>query len=132
VLGALADPVGPMGADVLAEIPRIWTLGEVWVHYVRLWVFPLDLSADYAPNVIPISFGWNATNVVGVALALAILALAWASWRTRALARGEESPRAFGFAVVWFVIAISPIANILFLSGVLLAERTLYLPSVGL
>jgi tetratricopeptide (TPR) repeat protein len=33
---------------------------------------------------------------------------------------------------MWFVIAISPISNTLFLSGVLLAERTLYLPSVGL
>jgi tetratricopeptide (TPR) repeat protein len=40
--------------------------------------------------------------------------------------------RAAAFGVVWFVIAISPVSNTLFLSGVLLAERTLYLPSVGL
>jgi len=39
--------------------------------------------------------------------------------------------RAVGFAVVWFVISISPVSNFLFLSGILLAERTLYLPSVG-
>jgi hypothetical protein len=36
------------------------------------------------------------------------------------------------FGVVWFLVTISPVSNTLFLSGVLLAERTLYLPSVGL
>lgn len=44
----------------------------------------------------------------------------------------RETARTAGFGVVWFMIAISPISNTLFLSGVLLAERTLYLPSVGL
>jgi len=33
--------------------------------------------------------------------------------------------------VLWFVTAISPTSNALFVTGILLAERTLYLPSVG-
>ena len=37
---------------------------------------------------------------------------------------GSDSARVAGFGVVWFIIAISPISNALFLSGVLLAERT--------
>jgi tetratricopeptide (TPR) repeat protein len=36
------------------------------------------------------------------------------------------------FGLSWFVIAIAPTSNFFFLSGVTLAERTLYLPSVGL
>jgi len=132
ILGAIASPTGPMGADILYEIPRIWTLAEVWTHYVRLWVFPLDLSADYVPNVIPISFGWNATNITGVVLALGILTSALAAWRRPSLTPGGSSARIAGFAVVWFLVTISPVSNALFLSGVLLAERTLYLPSVGL
>jgi hypothetical protein len=36
------------------------------------------------------------------------------------------------FGLGWVAIAILPVANLLFPTGVLVAERTLYLPSVGL
>jgi tetratricopeptide (TPR) repeat protein len=131
VLGSVANPLGPLGADLLREIPRIWTLAEVWSHYVRLLVFPLDLSADYSPNVIGIHLGWNPANFTGVVLALALLVGALAAWRKPVMDANRSTARAVGFGVLWFVITISPISNVLFLSGVLLAERTLYLPSVG-
>lgn len=132
ILGSIASPFAPLGAVMLTEVPRIWTLGEVWVHYVRLWVFPLDLSSDYSPGVIPISFGWHLEAVLGVGLALAVLALSLHAWRRPHMEPGRETARAFAFGVVWFLIAISPISNTIFVAGVVLAERTLYLPSVGL
>lgn len=132
VLGSVANPFAPLGADLLEHVPRIWTLGTIWTHYVRLWVFPLDLSSDYSPDVIPIAIGWGVENALGVALAVFVLGLALYAWRRPPMAAGEDSGRAAAFGVVWFVVAISPISNTLFLSGVLLAERTLYLPSVGL
>lgn len=131
VLGTVASPIGPLGGALLEEIPRIWTVAEIWSHYVRLLVFPLDLSADYSPNVIPVSLGWNARNLVGLGLALGLLAGAMAAWRRPALGPGGRSARIVGFGVVWFVITILPVSNLLFLTGVLLAERTLYLPSLG-
>ena len=132
ILGSVASPFAPLGADLLTEIPRIWTLAETWSHYVRLWVFPMDLSADYSPNVIPISTGWNAGNLVGLVLALVILVGTLVAWRRPALERGKLSARMAAFGVLWFVITMSPVSNVFFLSGVLLAERNLYLPSVGL
>ncbi len=102
------------------------------MHYIRLWVFPLDLSSDYSPGVIPVSLGWHAGNTVGAVLSLALLGLALFAWRRPAMEKGADTSRAAAFGVVWFVITISPLSNTLFLSGVLLAERTLYLPSVGL
>jgi hypothetical protein len=132
VLGGLSAPFGPLGGDLLAEIPRIWTLGEVWTHYVRLWVFPLDLSADYSPNVIPISVSWHATNTLGVGLVLVVLGTSLLLWRRGEMAPLQLSARTAAFGVVWFMIAISPVSNVVFLSGVILAERTLYLPTVGL
>ena len=132
ILGTIADPLGPLGADLLFEVPRIWTVSEVWGNYVRLWVFPMDLSSDYAPDVIPISLGWGPSNLVGVTLALGVLALALVAWRKSVMAVGRPSARAAGFGIVWFMITVSPVSNAFFLAGVLLAERTLYLPSVGL
>ena len=132
VLGSLARPLGPLGGDLLQQgVPRIWTVAGIWTHYVRLMVFPLDLSADYSPEVLPIALSWNPLGAAGLLLALTFLALAWASWRDRDLAAGSTSARLVGFGVIWFVITVSPISNVFFLAGVLLAERTLYLPSVG-
>jgi len=132
VLGSVAHPLAPLGAEQLNELPRIWTLGDIWTHYVRLWVFPLDLSADYSPNVLPVSLEWHVTNVLGVAVALILLVAALVAWRLAPMRPDSASARAFAFGIVWFVIAISPVSNTVFLSGVLLAERTMYLPSVGL
>ena len=124
VLGSIANSYPALGADLLDEIPRIWTLGEVWLHYVRLLVFPLDLAADYSPRVVNLHLGWNATNTAGALLTLFTLILAAVSWR-------QKKGRAFAAGVVWFVITMSPVSNFFFMSGVLLGERLLYLPSVG-
>jgi tetratricopeptide (TPR) repeat protein len=132
VLGSLASAFAPLGAELLEEIPRIWTLGQVWLHYVRLWVFPLDLSADYSPNVIRVATSWGLENTIGVVLALLVLCATLVAWRRPDMVRGRDTAKAAAFGVVWFLIAISPTSNTIFLSGVLLAERTFYLPSVGL
>jgi len=132
ILGSVANPLPPLGAGILKEIPRIWTLGDVWMHYVRLWVFPLDLSSDYTPDLLPISFGWHAGNSVGVGLMLLLLALAAVAWRRPVMSASSSTARTAAFGAIWFGITISPTSNTVFLAGVLLAERTLYLPSVGL
>jgi hypothetical protein len=132
ILGSIASPFAPVGADALLEIPRIWTLSDIWMHYIRLWVFPLDLAADYSPNIIPVSFGWRPESILGATLALVVLTISFIAWRRPDLEAGADTSKAAAFGVVWFMIAISPTSNTVFLSGVLMAERVLYLPSVGL
>ena len=132
VLGSLASPLAPLGATLLeSEVPRIWTVASTWPHYFRLLFFPLDLSVDYAPAVIPLAFNWTGSGVLGALLLLGTLGLALRLWGTKTLGVDRHPPRLFSFGVVWLVITLSPVSNVLFLSGVLLAERTLYLPSVG-
>lgn len=133
VVGSVADPLPPMGAEILAsgDVPRVWTVMNTWPEVFRLLFFPLELSADYTPLVIPVSFGWTPRNGLGVVLALTALGVAWATWRSGPLTRRCLSARAAGFGVMWFVITVTPTANLFFLTGVLLAERTLFLPSVG-
>ncbi len=133
VLGTLASPFAPMGGDILDEggVPRIWTVLATWPEVVRLMFYPADLSSDYTPEVISIAHGWNPQTILGATLGLGALIIALASWRTGRLSPKALSPRAMGFGVVWFIVTLSPTSNLAFLSGVLLAERTLYLPSVG-
>lgn len=133
VVGSVADPLPPMGAEILAsgDVPRVWTVMSTWPEVFRLLFFPLDLSVDYTPRVIPVSFGWTSRNGLGVVLALTALGVAWATWRSGPMIRRCLSARAAGFGVMWFVITAAPTANLFFLTGVLLAERTLFLPSVG-
>ena len=131
VLGSVARPFAPLGAHLLEEIPRIWTVAGSWPHLFRLMAFPLDLVSDYSPAVIPIALGWNPVNVVGAVMVLSTLLFALFAWRRGPLGPDRLSARVAAWGIVWFAITLSPTANIVFLSGILLSERTLYLPSVG-
>ena len=87
VLRSVADPFPPLGAKILWDIPRIWTVAGSWTHVVRLLVFPLDLSVDYGPAVIPIEFGWGYANSLGAVLVLGFLAMSVFAWRRGLLGR---------------------------------------------
>ncbi len=91
----------------------------------RLLLVPLTLRADYSPNertIVSTPLDWRfAAGVVCLIAWGTLLVLAWRSGRkVEALGLG------------WIALAFAPVANLLFPSGVLIAERTLYLPSVGL
>jgi protein O-mannosyl-transferase len=91
-------------------------------EYVRLMVLPLVLRVDYTPNTIVLETGISPLVVLGAALLATLVACTVVSWRRAPVV-------AFGF--VFFAVALSPISNVFFPSGVVIAERTLYLPSVG-
>jgi hypothetical protein len=131
VLGSVARPFAPMGADLLEEIPRIWTVAGTWPHLFRLMAFPQDLVSDYSPAVIPLALGWNAVNVLGAVMVISTLVFAFFAWRRGPLGTDRMGTRVAAWGIVWFVITLSPTANLFFLSGILLSERTLYLPSLG-
>jgi tetratricopeptide (TPR) repeat protein len=80
--------------------------------------------------VVPILTVWTRS---GIAAVLAVLALFSAGlWAARRLDRREPGPlTALPLGLLWFVVAMVPVSNLLFVSGVLVAERTLYMPSVG-
>lgn len=124
VLGALS------GEDVtavllgLGPLERIVHALPVWVEYLRLALWPLDLSADYDPGVIYPASGPALWQVgAGAALLLATLATAVLGWRRH---------RGAAVAAGWFLIAIALASNLLLATGSIMAERTLYLPSVAL
>jgi hypothetical protein len=84
-----------------------------------LLLWPLDLSADYNPQVIPTYSGLSLAAVAGLVVVVGVLCLTW--WCRR------RSP-AITFAGVVAALALAPTSNLLHSAGVVLAERTLYLP----
>ena len=121
--GRLHD-VAPVfvGASPLAvRLTAVSALADVG----RLLVFPLALRVDYGPAERTLVTGLlDARFWLGLACFGVWAFLLWRAWRAgRAVA-------AFGLG--WIAIALLPVANLFFPVGVLVAERTLYLPSVGL
>jgi protein O-mannosyl-transferase len=131
----------PLRAVVLDPYARLHDLAPVFVgegavavrltafaalaDVARLLVFPLTLRVDYSPAERSIVHSvLDGRLWLGLAFLTAWVALMVAAWR-----RGR-SIETFGMG--WVAIAFLPVANFLFPVGVLLAERTLYLPSVGL
>ena len=91
----------------------------------RLLVFPLTLRVDYSPaERTLVTSPYDTRLLLGAGCLVAWGVLLWLAWRRR------EPVAAFGLG--WIAIAFLPVANLLFPTGVLIAERTLYLPSVGL
>ncbi len=123
---ALGGVLGESGAGSIVALEtgeRVLTSISLWGEYLRLMVFPMDLSADYGPAVFVASRGWNAQVALGALVILLLGAAAVAAWR--------REP-AVTLGVLWFAVAVLPVTHLFFPTGTVLAERTLYLPSVGL
>jgi hypothetical protein len=103
---------------------RILTALQAWPWYLRLLLFPVTLLADYGPRMILPATGWTR----GAAVGLLLLASALVGG-VIALARGN---RRFALGLLWFPVTVLPVSNLIVPIGVLIAERTLYLPSFAI
>ncbi len=101
---------------------RLWTSLGVIPDYLRLLLFPAHLSADYNPQEIPVAAGPGLRPLLGLAVLLVVGAVVVWAWRRKPVV---------AFGLLWCSLAIFPVSNLLIPTGILLAERTLFLPSVG-
>ena len=130
VRGAVLQPyerlhdVAPVfvGQSPLAvRLTAVATLADV----LRLLAFPLTLRVDYSPaERTLVTSLLDGRFLIGLGALLLWAGLLLAAWR--------HGRRIEAFGLGWIAIAFLPVANLLFPVGILLAERTLYLPSVGL
>lgn len=101
---------------------RVLTMLAVVPRWMRLFVWPGHLQLDYSPNEIVASTSMGRLEAFGVAIVIGALVLIM-------LARRRAPVVAFGIA--WAMIALVPVSNLIVPTGVVLAERTLFLPSIG-
>jgi tetratricopeptide (TPR) repeat protein len=91
-------------------------------EFGRLFVWPARLYADYSPRDVVVHTTWHLDLLPGALLVTCVTLLFIISWRRAPVV-------AFGLA--WLAIAVAPVSNVLIPTGILLAERTLLVPSVG-
>jgi protein O-mannosyl-transferase len=123
VVGSVVGELPAPYLGGLSNSQRILTAVSVWPQYVRLLFFPLDLVAEYGPAVLLPARSLDGDVLKGVLVGVVGLWGAVRLWK---------SARLVTLGLAWFCLAVLPVANLLFPIGVLLAERTLYLPSLGL
>jgi tetratricopeptide (TPR) repeat protein len=107
----------------LGTVGRVSTMLPVVFVLIRVLVWPFDLSPDYFPAVVPRLEHPTPLGVAGLLLLLALVALTLVAWRRN---------RAVSAGLLLVGVAWLPTANLLFPTGIVLAERTLYLASAGL
>jgi hypothetical protein len=112
-----------VGMEGLGVVQRTSAMLPISLQWWRLLLFPLQLSADYSPGELTVSPGLTAAHLLGV---LVWVALGYVAWRTRRTVPG------IAIGLAWFVITVSPVANVVVPMELLIAERTLYLPSFGI
>ena len=122
VLGTLVHQDAAAYILILPPWLRMSTAVANITDVAGLLLFPADLIVNYGPDVIlPAGIGalrfWVGTSVLLVAGALAVSSLRRSPWTT--------------LGIVWVVLSLSVVGNVVFPVGFWVAERTLYLPSVG-
>lgn len=129
VLGIRVWVTGELGGDVehpalrkLDIWQRAWVMLAIAPEFARLLVWPVHLYADYSPRHVPVLPEPTPYHASGALLILCLLVL------------GVVSVRRFPmvtFALAWIAVCLAPVANILIPTGILVAERTLLVPSVA-
>ena len=123
VLGSAVQNVTPRAFALDSGFAtRLLTMARVWPRYFELLVAPTRLSADYSPAVILPATGITPLGALGFVLVGAVALIAILGYR-----RAPE----FGAAAGWAGVALLPVCNLLVVVEIVLAERTLYLPSVA-
>jgi len=121
--------LGGLGAGVIApSIERLGFGGRMLVglqsipSWARLLVWPSHLQANYSPPAYGLASTPGLRELGGVALLGGLVLTLISTWRRRP---------AIAFGLLWSVLTLLPVSNVVFPTGLIIAERTLFLPSVG-
>ena len=117
-------------SSVIRSIPRSWWGGSpvsnfmmmftvVW-EYLRLLFFPHHLSPWYITSV-PTNF-WDWKIILGIIISIGGILL---------IVFQRQKAWILSLSIGWILLALLPVSNLIPIPGSMIAERWLYLPSVG-
>ena len=119
--GAFAIP-GLAELDAPHRIVAVFSTG---VHVMQLLLWTTQ-SPNYGPTALLIGIeGWLAAGATALTILLLLL------WSSRLAFRSDRRDARPFVGVVWCLLAYFPASNLVAATGAIIAERTLYLASVG-
>ncbi|MEP7263091.1 MAG: tetratricopeptide repeat protein [Bacteroidota bacterium] len=101
---------------------RFGTAIMIMGKYLFLLFIPYNLVFDYSYNTIPLTSLFSPAALLSFALYIII---AWIA------IKGFREKKSYSFGIFFFAITVSLVSNILFLIEATMAERFLYMPSLG-
>ena len=120
--GAFAIP-GLAELDAPHRIVAVFSTG---VHVMQLLLWPTAQSPNYGPTALLTGIDrWLAAGTTALTILLLLL------WSSRLAFRSDRRDARPFVGVVWCLLAYFPASNLLAATGAIIAERTLYLASVG-
>lgn len=124
-LALAGNTKGTFTAEGLAGLgigDRALTMLGIVPTWARLLVWPEHLRADYSPQEFVGATSWGVDQTLGLALVIGVATAAWVLRRRQPM---------ITFAICWLGIALFPVSNVLVPTGIIVAERTLFLASVA-
>ena len=103
-------------------VRRYATVFYILLRYVILLIFPHPLTCDYNFSQIKIQELHDVGAFLGIALFVGLSVLSLFHFR-------KNNFLVYGF--LFFLITLAPVSNFFFLGGSTMAERFLYMPSLG-
>lgn len=98
------------------------TIFYILLRYVILLFFPHPLSSDYNFSQIKIQTFTDPAALFALIFYAGLLIYSIYNFRKKSI---------IAFGILFFLIAITPISNVFFMSGSTMAERFMYIPSLG-
>jgi hypothetical protein len=123
VVGAVTGDRVNVILEHLSPAGRRWTMLGVAGDWARLLTWPSRLVVEYAPREVVLydHFAWGLIPIAALLLLLGLLTVS-------SIRRWPAG----AFALIWMCVTLLLVSNLVVPTGVLLAERTLFLPSVGI
>ena len=108
------------------------TITAILGKYLLLLVFPYTLSSDYTYNQVPI-IGWgNPMAVISLLVYCSLFAYAIMMLKKATpVSTDQMNHRIAAVGILFYLITISIVSNIVFNVGAPMAERFLFLPTLG-
>jgi hypothetical protein len=113
----------PLNLSLSGQLTAIKVIGK----YFWLLLWPQRLSCDYSYNQIPlVSLRFNTWEdwkaLIALAAMVAVLVVAIRNWRRN---------KPLFFFIMFFFVTLFPVSNLFRIIGSIMAERFMYLPSIG-
>ena len=103
-------------------ISRQATAFYILLRYILLLIFPHPLSCDYNFSQIKIHTLSDPLPLIGILFYAGITLYAFVIFRKNKI---------ISFAILFYLFSLAPVSNIFFINGTAMAERFLYIPSLG-